>query len=97
MNIVNEGDVIRGVPVHAVAVEGEGDGVQHPVDRAHHSLAVLTSRAVGDGQTARDEVILDINNDDRTPGLHDLKQQQLAELMAAVVVVVVGPFMIQLS
>ena len=77
VNIVNEGDVVRGVPVHAVAVEGEGDGVQHPVYRIHHSLAILASRAVGDGQTARDEVILDINNDYRTAGLYDLKQQNI--------------------
>ena len=62
MNIVNEGDVIRGVPVHAVAVQGEGDGVQHPVDGTNHGLAILPSGAVRYGEAARDEVILDINH-----------------------------------
>ena len=75
MNVVNEGDVVGGMPVHAVAVEGEGDGVQHPVDRTHHVLAVLTRGAVGDGQAARDEVILDVYNYYRTPRLHDLKRK----------------------
>ena len=36
VDIVNEGDVVGGVPVQAVAVHGEGDGVQEGVDGGHH-------------------------------------------------------------
>ena len=62
------------MPVHAVAMQVEGDSVQHPVDRSNHILAILTRGAVGDGEAARDEIILDINNDDCAAGLNDLKQ-----------------------
>ena len=55
----------------------EGDSVQHPVDRSNHILAILTRGTVGDSEAARDEVILDINNDDGTPGLNDLKQPNM--------------------
>ena len=40
-NVVYEGDVVGWVPVQAVAVESEGDGVEHPVDRPHHVLAIV--------------------------------------------------------
>ena len=73
MDVVNEGDVVGGVPVQAVAVQVEGDGVQHPVDGSHHVLAILTCRALGDGEAARDEVILHVHDNDGTPRLDDLK------------------------
>ena len=36
VDIVNEGDVVSRVPVQAVAVHGEGHGVQEGVDGGHH-------------------------------------------------------------
>ena len=69
--VVNEGDVVSWVPVQAVGSAGEGDSVQHPVDRSHHLhhiggggsgathiFSVLLSRTVDDRQTAGDEVVL---------------------------------------
>ena len=73
--VVNEGDVVSWVPVQAVGSAGEGDSVQHPVDRSHHLhhiyhlhnggggathiFSVLLSRTVDDRQTAGDEVVLE--------------------------------------
>ena len=51
------------MPVQAVAVHGEGDGVQQPVDGRHHLLSVLPSRTVLDGQAAADEVVLNVHDD----------------------------------
>ena len=73
MDVVDEGDVVGGVPVQAVAVQVEGDCVQHPVDGPHHVLAILTCGALGDGEAARDEVILHVHDYDGTPRLDDLK------------------------
>ena len=42
VDIVNEGDVVLWMPVKAVAMHGEGDGVQHKVDGWHHIFSVLT-------------------------------------------------------
>ena len=36
MGVVGEGDVVRGVPVQAVAVHVERHRVQHVVDRGHY-------------------------------------------------------------
>ena len=77
MDIVNEGDVVAGVPVEAVAVQGEGHGVEHPVDRRHHVLTILICRAVGDGQTAGYKVVLHIHNYQGAPGLHNLQGTSL--------------------
>ena len=43
MGVVGEGDVVRGVPVQAVAVHVERHRVQHVVDRGHY-LRVKTSK-----------------------------------------------------
>ena len=44
MGVVGEGDVVRGVPVQAVAVHVEGHRVQHVVDRSHHLQTINKSR-----------------------------------------------------
>ena len=62
VDIVNEGDVVGRVPVQAVAVHGEGHGVQQGVDGRHHLFTILTSWTVLNCQAARDKVILNINN-----------------------------------
>ena len=36
MGVVGEGDVVRGVPVQAVAVHVERHRVQHVIDRGHY-------------------------------------------------------------
>ena len=56
VGIVGEGDVVGGVPVQAVAVHVEGDGVYQVVDGLHHLLAALPGGAVDDGQTAAEVI-----------------------------------------
>ena len=73
LDVVNEGDVVGGVPVQAVAVHGEGDGVQQCVDGRHHFLSILASRAVLDGQAPADEIILNIHNHEGRLRLHYLQ------------------------
>ena len=68
LDVVNEGDVVGGVPVQAVAVHGEGDGVQQCVDGRDNFLAILSSRAVLDGQAPADEIILNIHHHQGTAG-----------------------------
>ena len=51
------------MPVQAVAVQVEGDGIDHVVDGRHHLLSVLPSRTVLDGQAAADEVVLNVHDD----------------------------------
>ena len=72
-NVVYEGDMVGWVPVQAVAVESEGDGVEHPVDRPHHVLAILPGRTLADRQTPGDEVVLDVHNDNSAARLNYLK------------------------
>ena len=55
-----------------VADHGEWYLVQHVVDRSHNVLPIVTRRAVADGKTARDEVVLDVNHDEGTSRLQDL-------------------------
>ena len=63
MDGVHEGDVVLGVPVQAVAVHVEGDGVDQSVDGGNNLLAILPGGAVDDCQAARYEVVLDIHDD----------------------------------
>ena len=56
----------------AVAVHGEGDGVEESVDGGHHVLPVLTCRAVLDGQASGYEIILNVNDHKGCPRLDDL-------------------------
>ena len=72
MDGVHEGDVVLRVPVQAVAVHVKGDGVDQSVDGSHHLLSLLARRAVDDGQAAGDEVVLDIDDDEGSPGTDDL-------------------------
>ena len=41
-------------------------------DASTHLFPVLTGWAVGDGQAARDEVVLDVDDDDGGHGTHNL-------------------------
>lgn len=65
MNSVHKGDVVGGVPVEAVAVHVKGHSVDEPVDGGHHVLPVLPGGAVDDGETATDEIILNVDDDER--------------------------------
>ena len=58
----------------AVAVHGEGDGVQKSVDRRNNLLAVLTCRAVLDGETPGYEIILNVNDHKGGLRLDDLQR-----------------------
>ena len=70
-DVLNEGDVVTGVPVQAVPQLSEGDAVHQGVDGADH-LDGQDSQDGQDGrdylcctrgrQGSRDKVILDINN-----------------------------------
>ena len=64
--------MVGGVPVEAVAVHVEGHSVDQPVDGGHHVLPVLPGRAVDDGETATDEIILDVDDDERRLRSHNL-------------------------
>ena len=55
-----------------VADHGEWYLVQHVVDRSHNVLPIVTRRAVADGKTARDEVVLDVDHNEGTSWLQDL-------------------------
>ena len=70
-DVLNEGDVVTGVPVQAVPQLGEGDAVHQGVDGADHLHDQENRDSQDDGdylsctggrQGSRDKVILDINN-----------------------------------
>ena len=45
LDVVNEGDVVSGVPVQAVAVQVEWHRVQHGVDGGHHLQHEVVTRS----------------------------------------------------
>ena len=61
--------IVGGQPV---ADHGEGDLVQHVVDRSYNILPIVTGRTVADSKTAGDEVVLDVNHDEGTSRPQDL-------------------------
>ena len=61
--------IVGGQPV---ADHGEGDLVQHVVDRSYNVFPIVTDRTVADGETARDEVVLDVDHDEGTSRPQDL-------------------------
>ena len=70
-DVLNEGDVVTGVPVQAVPQLGEGDAVHQGVDGADHLDDQDDKHdqddrdylcCSGRGKGSRDEVILDVNN-----------------------------------
>ena len=64
-----DSDVVGGQPV---ADHGEGDLVQHVVDRSYNVFPIVTGRTVADSEAARDEVVLDVDHDEGTSRPQDL-------------------------
>ena len=85
-DVLNEGDVVTGMPVQAVPQLGEGDAVHQGVDGADHLDDQDSQDDQDDGdylcctggrQGSRDEVILDINNYQGWFRLNNLDMQSL--------------------
>ena len=64
-----DSDVVGGQPV---ADHGEGDLVQHVVDRSYNVFPIVTGRTVADSKAAGDEVVLDVDHDEGTSRPQDL-------------------------
>ena len=62
LNIVNEGHVVRRVPVQAVVTLIKRNRVQEVVDGLNNIFTILLGGTVLDGQTSADEVVLNIDN-----------------------------------
>lgn len=71
-DVVDERDVVTGMPVVGVHHNVELDGFKELVDGHNDVFTVVFSRAVSDVQAAADEVVLDVDDESRRDGFDDL-------------------------